>query len=592
MDQKINILPESLTNKIAAGEVVERPASVVKELVENALDAEADDITVIIRDGGKSLIQVIDNGVGMSTADAVLAFQRHATSKIRDYADLQRVRTLGFRGEALASIASVSRVELRTVPRGQIEGTLLRLEAGKIVEQGKTGGNPGTSVAVKNLFFNTPARRKFLRATSTEYRYILAVMNRFALAFPDVRFRLVSDDREVFRYPPATAEERAVEVFGSQTRGKLIPVEDISPAVTITGFVGSPDTFRRSRGDQYLFVNRRFVVSRSLGHAISSAFEGVLPAGMFPLYVIFLEVDPEHVDVNVHPTKIEVKLWDEGLVYRLLRGAVRRAVTSGMVVPDLSRPAAVEHAAPVPPVGVPGARAVQLTLPFGYGDEESETEVLTRPTAAPQPAPGVTPEAPPSRAPQRMHGVEMWQVHNRYIFTEIRSGVIVIDQHVAHERILYEKALKRFEGLERTPATQVLLFPETLELSLEDFSLFLEIQPFLERLGFSVRVFGARTVVIEGVPSGQKISNPGKALLNIIDEYGKERQANVEVRDSVAKSYACKTAIKSGDSLTLEEMNALVDQLFACEQPYFCPHGRPILIQISLEELDRRFGRE
>ncbi|NOZ57335.1 MAG: DNA mismatch repair endonuclease MutL [Calditrichaeota bacterium] len=591
MDQKINILPESLTNKIAAGEVVERPASVVKELVENALDADADDITVIIRDGGKSLIQVIDNGVGMSPADAVLAFQRHATSKIRDYADLQRVQTLGFRGEALASIASVSRVEMRTVPRGQIEGTLLRLEAGKIVEQGKTGGNPGTSVAVKNLFFNTPARRKFLRATSTEYRYILAVMNRFALAFPEVRFRLVNDDREVFRYAPATAEERAVEVFGSQTRGKLIPVEDISPALTITGFVGTPDTFRRSRGDQYLFVNRRFVVSRSLGHAISSAFEGVLPAGMFPLYVVFLEVDPEHVDVNVHPTKIEVKLWDEGLVYRLLRGAVRRAVTSGMVVPDLSRPEAVEHAAPVPSVDFPQSRPVQLTLPFSYGEEESGAEVVAPPQV--QTAPEVVPEGPPStQARQPMHGVEMWQVHNRYIFTEIRSGVIVIDQHVAHERILYEKALKRFEGRERSPATQVLLFPETLELSLEDFSLFLEIQPFLERLGFSVRVFGARTVVIEGVPSGQKISNPGKALLSIIDEYGKERQANVEVRDSVAKSYACKTAIKSGDRLTLEEMNALVDQLFACEQPYFCPHGRPILIQISLEELDRRFGRE
>ncbi len=586
--QKIAILPPSLTNKIAAGEVVERPASVVKELVENSLDAGADDITVIVRDGGKALIQVVDNGAGMSTADAVLAFQRHATSKIRSYRDLQRVTTLGFRGEALASIASVSRVELRTVPQGEIEGTLLRLDAGRVVEQGKTGGRPGTSIAVKNLFFNTPARRKFLRATNTEYRYIVQVLNRFALAFPEVRFTLINEDREVFRLPKATLEERVVAVLGSHVRGKLVEVDEPSPAAKIHGFAGGPDSFRRSRGDQYLFVNRRYVVNRSLNHAITSAYGEALPSGMFPLYVIFLEIDPELVDVNVHPTKIEIKLWDENLVYRMLRGAVRRAISSAAIVPDLAVPERGEQTTGGPGPERPRVVPIQKTISF-EGDlsqldlflPEAET-VGTRTEKSPE-----VPAVPPP-----VRDVEMWQIHNRYILTEIREGIIVIDQHVAHERVLYERALKSFRERRRLQSTQQLLFPETVELNLEDFSLFLEIQPFLERLGFAVRVFGARSVMIEGVPSGQRISNPSRALLEIIDEYGKEREANVEIQDSVARSYACKTAIKAGDPLTLEEMNALVNELFSCEQPYFCPHGRPIVVQITLAELDKRFGRE
>ncbi len=585
--QKIAILPPALTNKIAAGEVVERPASVVKELVENSLDAGADDITVIVRDGGKALIQVIDNGVGMSPADAVLAFQRHATSKIRTLQDLQRVTTLGFRGEALASIASVSRVELRTIPRGEIEGTLLRLDAGRVIEQGKTGGKPGTSIAVKNLFFNTPARRKFLRATQTEYRYILQVMNRFALAFPEVRFTLINDDREVFRLHKSSLEERVIQVLGSPLRGKLIELDERAPDLTIGGFVGNPDTFRRSRGDQYLFVNRRYVVSRSLSHAVIAAYGEALPTGVYPPYVVFLDIAPELVDVNVHPTKIEVKLWDEDLVYRMLRGAVRRAISSAAVVPELSIP---ELHREVTDPKTEGARflPLQRVLPL-EGSLDQLDLFLPEPEAL-----GVKtePVGEPETVPPPVRDVEMWQIHNRYILTEVRDGLIVIDQHVAHERVLYERALRSFRERRRSEGTQQLLFPETLELNLEDYSLFLELQPFLEQLGFAVRTFGARSVLIEGIPAGQRISNPSRTLLEILDEYGKERETSLEIHESVARSYACKTAIRAGDPLTLEEMNKLVNELFSCEQPYFCPHGRPIVVQITLSELNKRFGRE
>ncbi|MDZ7372776.1 MAG: DNA mismatch repair endonuclease MutL [candidate division KSB1 bacterium] len=583
--QKIAILPPSLTNKIAAGEVVERPASVVKELVENSLDAGADDITVILRDGGKALIQVIDNGCGMSPADAVLAFQRHATSKIRTLADLQRVTTLGFRGEALASIASVSRVELRTVPQGEIEGTLLRLDGGRVVEQTRTGGKPGTSIAVKNLFFNTPARRKFLRATNTEYRYVLQVMNRFALAFPEVRFTLIHEDREVFRLPKSSLPDRVLEVLGTHLRGKLVEVEETSSSVAVRGFVGTPDTFRRSRGDQYLFVNRRYVVNRALGHAVLSAYGESLLGGLLPVYVIFLEIPPELVDVNVHPTKIEIKLWDEDLVYRLVRGAVRRSVSSGAVAPELTLSPAEGSAVRV---GHAPFLPQQRVLPLDGALDQMDL-FLPEPERL-----GLSTETrlEPVAVPPPVRDVEMWQIHNRYILTEVREGLIVIDQHVAHERILYEKAMRSFRERRRLEGTQQLIFPETVDLNLEDFSLFLEIQPFLEQLGFAVRVFGARSVLIEGLPAGLRLGNPSRTLVEIIDEYGKEREASLEIHDSVARSYACKAAIKAGDRLSLEEMNKLVNELFSCEQPYFCPHGRPIVVQITLAELNRRFGRE
>jgi len=347
----INILPENLINKIAAGEVIDRPASVVKELVENAIDAGATWITLIIKQGGAQLIQVNDNGSGMSEEDAILSLQRHATSKIRTYADIEKILTLGFRGEALASIAAVSRLELRTVPKGAIEGTAVFVEGGVVQKVESSGGNPGTSIAVKNLFFNTPARRKFLRADSTEYRSILAMMNHFSLAFPEIGFHVVNDDADVYRLAPAALSDRIAGVLGTYVRNNLVRVEDKTTLMTISGYIGNYDAMRKSRNDQYLFLNRRFINDRTLSYAVTQAFGETIPKGHYPLFILFIDIDPERVDVNVHPTKNEVKFADSRLVFDLLRNAVKRALRTDHIIPEIQQFYPPRWGAGGPPTG-------------------------------------------------------------------------------------------------------------------------------------------------------------------------------------------------------------------------------------------------
>ncbi len=593
---KIQVLPESLTNQIAAGEVIDRPASVVKELVENSIDAGAGQITVIIRDGGHTLIQVVDDGDGMTEEDLVLAFQRHSTSKIRTYEDLERVTTLGFRGEALASIASVARVEAHSVPAGQAEGTQVRIEGGVVQRVAVYGGAAGTSIAVKHLFFNTPARRKFLRAPATEYRHILAVLNRFTLGHPDKSFILINEDEIVFDLKPAAPRERIAAVLGARIRDSLIEVSDDGP-LRIRGYVATPDAFRRSRGDQYLFLNRRYIVNRALNHAVVAAYGEILPRAEFPVYVLHLEIDPQLVDVNVHPTKVEVKFANEGMAYRLLNGAVKRALSSAQVVPNLQPFTDRSFQQGGSSLSLSAARQQPLDLQRRV-DAGQEWTVAGAPGAPQAMISGeaVTPAAdrigPPSgpTAVERFERTNVWQLHNKYILTQIKSGLIVIDQHVAHERVLYERALDAFER--RAPASQQLLFPQVVQLSAEDFSYLTEILPFLEKIGFVIKAFGKNTVVVEGVPPGVKISDDSKLLVQIIDEFKRGKKDSVEIRECVAKSFACHAAVRAGDRLTLEAMNALIDQLFATRHPYHCPHGRPVIVSIPIEELDRRFGRQ
>ncbi|NIR51937.1 DNA mismatch repair endonuclease MutL [candidate division KSB1 bacterium] len=584
---KIKILPENLTNKIAAGEVIDRPASVVKELVENSIDAGASEITVVIAEGGKSLIQVVDDGAGMSEADLLLAFQRHATSKIFSYEDLIHIHTLGFRGEALASIASVSRVEAKSIVQGSYSGHLIRISGGVMDGVEGAGGNPGTSITVKNLFYNTPARRKFLRATNTEYRQILKVLNRFFLACPQIAFSFVKDGEIITELQPESLEDRVRSVFGGRIQKNLIPIEN-EGSVRISGFTGNQDTTRATRGDQYLYFNKRYFTNKSLHYAVLSAYGDIIPKGHYPVYVVFLEMEAEQADVNVHPTKMEIKFANESLVFSSLRGAVKRALSSEEVVPQLSshQNSHLPHRQPGPfrpnrPDRDWGAAEIDShswtdnTLfeeeDFSRGrNEESGSESLTS-------------------AKEAFKPTHVWQVHNKYILSQIKNGVILIDQHVAHERILYEQALERFE--KRKPSSQQLLFPQIVELSSEDYSVLLDMIPFLEQIGFVLKAFGKNTVVLEGVPSGIKISDEEKILLDIIDEYKRGKRENPDIRDNVAKSFACHSAIKAGDPLSLEAMNSLIDQLFSTKEPYFCPHGRPVLINLSLEELDRRFRR-
>jgi DNA mismatch repair protein MutL len=584
---RIKILPENLTNKIAAGEVVDRPASVVKELLENSIDANANEITVVIKDGGKALLQVVDNGEGMTEADLLLAFQRHATSKIYNDKDLENIQTLGFRGEALASVASVSRVEAKSILPGHSSGTLLRIEGGVMNGIEGIGGNPGTTIVVKQLFYNTPARRKFLRSTNSEYRQILNVLQRFFLAFPEVAFTFVNEGELVYELKPQKLEERIDSVLGSRIHNNLLRIENEGP-IQIIGFVGNQDTMRRSRGNQYLFLNKRYFVNKSLNYAVVSAYGEILPRGYHPTYIVFLEMAMEHVDVNVHPTKMEVKFANEGLVFNLLRGAIKRALTSEHVVPQLTPFQKTEAA----PKYIPESK--QSKIKFGLEHQMPPTHFQP---GTPVPKKYDTEgydqnlefQKPLEPEKESFERTNIWQIHNKYIVSQIKNGLIIIDQHVAHERILYEQALENFE--KRKPSSQQLLFPMVFELSAEDYSILMEMIPFLERIGFVMKDFGKNTIVVEGVPSGIKFSEDDRFLLAILDDYKRGKRENLEIRENVAKSFACHSAIKAGESLTLESMNALIDQLFSTKEPYFCPHGRPVVINIPLEELDRRFRR-
>jgi DNA mismatch repair protein MutL len=583
---KIKILSEDLANKIAAGEVIDRPASIVKELVENAIDAGSDEITVILKNGGRTLIQVADNGTGMTREDAILAIQRHTTSKIDTYDDLHNIKTLGFRGEALASIASVSRMELKTIPQKQSSGTLLKLEGGTVEDISDVGGTRGTSVTVKNLFYNTPARRKFLKSDETEYRYILNVMQRFTLPYFQISFTLYHNDQKIYDLKPATPEIRLVEVLGNRYREKYVRVEDKGTLLQISGYIGNKDSAKKSRGDQFLFLNGRYIINRALNHAVTSSYGTIIPAGEFPMYSLFMEIDPRHIDVNVHPSKMEVKFADERLVYDLLRSSVRRSLSSQQIIPSLSKISySVEPRVLTP--SLDNVYPKQTAIPF-YEIAPSAERKIDFNTVAPESSERPQSLSMPVRE-SKYERTNVWQVHNQYIVSQIKSGLIVIDQHVAHERILYEQALRNFERSK--PASQQLLFPQVVDLTPEEFSHIMEILPFLEKIGFVIKGFGGNTIVLEGVPSGLKISKPDTIINDIIDEYNKNKNNSLDARDNVAKSYACKMAIKKGDPLTRDEMNLLIDQLFATQSPYFCPHGRPVIVTLSLDELDKRFGR-
>jgi DNA mismatch repair protein MutL len=600
----IKVLSDNLINKIAAGEVIDRPSSVVKELVENAIDAEARQITVILKNGGKSLIQIIDDGIGMDEQNAILSFQRHATSKISSYRDIEHITTLGFRGEALASIAAVARVELRTVPRNTIEGTRILMQGGVMQTVDKTGGNAGTSISVKNIFFNTPARRKFLRADNTEYRHILSVFNRFALCHPDIDFTLINDDRQVTHLTPTPLLQRISKVLGNRVIDQMLEVADDNALVKIGGYIGNYDLMRKSRNDQYIFLNHRYIVDRTINYAIVSAFGDLIPRGHYPLYVLFLEIDPERVDVNVHPTKSEVKFADQQMLYTLVRGAIKRALVSEDGVPEIKLDSDTVQVDASEMTGWHKPQRPALDELRSFSSEQTRIDFdaptdpeqsrmkldgdWQAPKASSTPFP-VTP-TPKETSPSLNSGVLVWQMHNRYILSQIKSGLVIIDQHLAHRRILYEKAKSSFAA-QNSGSSQQLLFPHTIDLSAEDFEHLMSILPFLEKIGFIVKGFGGQTVVVEGVPGGMRVGDEGKILFNILDEYKKNAGNEVDIQEAVAKSFAARSAISAGEKLSTESMNALIDQLFATQEPYFCPYGRPTMITMTIDELERRFEK-
>jgi DNA mismatch repair protein MutL len=618
---KIHILSPELSNKIAAGEVVQRPAAVVKELIENSLDAKASRITIIVKDAGKAFIQVADDGEGMSEQDASLAFRRHATSKIQSASDLEEIRTLGFRGEALASIAAVSQVELKTRTDSDDLATHIRIEGSETIQKSKSALERGTNITVRNLFYNTPARRNFLKTRHTELKNITDVIVRMALAYPEVEWFYASDDEVMLDLKSQSVEQRVAEVFGKSQFGSMVKFDDAHDLMTANGFLGKPDFARKSRVEQFVFLNRRFIFSRMINHAVFQAYEHLLEKGSFPFFILNLTIDPKKIDVNVHPSKMEVKFENESNVYRVILSSVRKALAANDLIPSMSfregntvspfdakfqfseqawkLGALDQTGAPVfslRPDVRPGEHSVSTTPHIiGLDDIRSsasnlESSLPFNADASPSSLNRILEQRSALDQSQMPEGKPIWQAHNKYIISQIPNGLMIVDQHAAHERILYERVMANFENT--LPSSQQLLFPETVDLGAGDYSLAKELLPDLVRLGFDMRLFGKNTVVIDGIPAEVRIGKEKKILQEVLDEFKNNEHSGVkDVRDNLAKSFACKAAIKAGDRLNGTEMVVLIEHLFLTKVPYVCPHGRPVIVRIPLEELDKRFGR-
>lgn len=597
----IKILPDHVINKIAAGEVVERPASVVKELIENAVDAGAGKIFIDIEQAGNRLIRIVDDGCGMSQDDARIAFERHATSKITTDAELESIRTMGFRGEALSSIASVSQVRLCTVQRGAAAGTLIVIEAGRITAEKDAAAPAGTSIEVANLFYNTPARLKFLKSAATEFSHIAAVVSRQAMANPSVHFRLTHNRKPTLDLPPSTsAKERVFQVYGAELADNVIAFAGGRDNVHAHGLVGRPAYSRADRTHQDFFVNARAVKNPSLSHAVYAAYGDMLMRDRHPVAFVFLELDPALVDVNVHPAKAEIRFRNQAQIHDLVRDAIREGLrTHGLPVLD-----AIDAGEAVQASAVREAVAVYLQ---NQGDDPGErkpspwygrrkTDAQLKSVAAAEARPPLLRETYPplqtlSPVLQGEGLFPLAQVHDSFIVAQSREGMALVDQHAAHERILFEKLQEQF-GSGRMPV-QNLLIPDQVELGAAQAVLLNEYLPELQRLGFIVEHFGAGTFMIKAVPSLLVGADYKKLLLDILDEvnvHGKSGKLEA-LRDEILSVMACHPAVKLHRRLDQREMEVLLLNLLKCRMPHTCPHGRPTIIRFSMDELKKMFKR-
>lgn len=605
--RKIKILPENVASKIAAGEVVQRPESVVKELIENSIDAQATHITLIIKEAGKTLIQVIDNGTGMLEEDARFAFYRHSTSKISDVEDLEKISTLGFRGEALYSIASVARVEMKTKTQDMELGTQIIIEGGKFIEQNSVHCEKGTNIIVKNLFFNVPARRHFLKSNATEFKHIYDTFQRLSLSYTNLRFTLIDDEKLVIDLPQSSLEKRIQFYFGESFLESLIPVQFENESLTIQGYIGAPHFAKKAKGQQFLFLNNRFVINKSVSHAVYRGYEHLIEKGEYPFYLIFINLDPKRLDVNVHPSKLEVKFDDENLVYSAVYSAVKDALSTKDFTPQIElrelddfssrtrfKNPVIDHSSLIakeiygePKKDLSKNEIInQEAIQFDQNDFLIDVDIVEKTKQLVNSLSLKNKEEQIKAVVTR----QVWQLHNKYILTPIKNGLMIIDQHIAHERILYEKAIQSIENA--IPLSQQLLFPQTIELSKPDFDLIIELKDYFEKIGFDFKPTGKSTIIINGIPQDIKQGKEKEVLLEILEMYREFALTNVtDEKDNIAKSFACKSAIKAGDPLTEKEMISLIDNLFATKIPYVCPHGRPVFIKLTIDELDRRFGR-
>ena len=601
---KIKLLSSNLVNQIAAGEVIERPFSVIKELVENSIDAKSTQINIMIEDGGHKSLQVFDNGIGMSRDDLELAFKRHATSKIETQNDLAKIETLGFRGEALPSIASVSQLSAKSIERGNSDGFELTIHGGEVKSLIPTAGLNGTQITVKNLFYNIPARRKFLKKPDTEQRKIIELIRQFMLSNPEIGFSLSTNNKEIYNVSASTLETRIKDIFGKKFSNSLLPVELSKSPYKISGFTGNLSTTKKRQGDQFLFLNGRFIKDRLLSSAVFSAYRSLISRGEFPFFVLFLQVPLDSVDINVHPAKLEVRFQNEWHIYHVIKSSISDALKDILkVIPqydpsliyynkqsdsrdesqlpfsgDKANPL-VENFAPRKPSDI-DLNEFQLGGQV-TGDIEADFQIDR--------AHERIVESNEISAEDQIVSDIIWQLHNKYLITEIKSGLVIIDQHVAHERVLYESARLAIDG--NGMASQTVLFPQTLSLQPDEYSNLLNIIPYLEKIGFKLREFGENSVIIEGVPIDVNWGTEREVISEILEKYMHNSDLDASFIDYIASTFACKAAVKAGDPLTLEERKHLIDKLFATNHPYYCPHGRPIIINLSIDDLDKRFER-
>jgi DNA mismatch repair protein MutL len=604
MSDIIQLLPDSIANQIAAGEVVQRPASAVKELLENAIDAGAKNIRLIVKEAGRALIQIIDDGIGMSETDARMSLERHATSKIRSAEDLFTIRTMGFRGEALASIAAVSQLELRTRQEHQELGTLLLVEASEVKRQEPVACEKGTCISVKNLFYNIPARRNFLKSNPVELRHIIDEFQRLGLAHEEIAFSFVQGDELVYDLPTAKLSQRIVNIFGKSYQEQLAACHEETDFVSVTGFVGKPDFARKTRGEQFLFVNKRFIRSNYLHHAVMSAFEGLLPENSFPFYVLFIEIDPKHIDVNVHPTKTEIKFDDERAVYAVTRSAVRQAIGSHNLTPALDFNADINI---ISKLSSSAAQSKEVYFEERFStslhranqqnweklfDGEETSRLLPKQENAPQVhalrfesamnQPELIPEIPEEKT--------LFQIHARYVVKQVKSGMMIVDQQAAHERILFEKFLEQVKN--KSAQSQQSLFPQTVSFQPSDFALVLEMEQEINSLGFRFEIFGKNTVVVNGVPAHVPAGREKELFEGLIEQFKiYQSELALPIRENLARALSKRASIKSGQRLAKEEMNALLDSLFNCITPNYTPDGKPTFFIFELSKIENYFNR-
>lgn len=602
MPDIIQLLPDSIANQIAAGEVVQRPASAAKELIENAIDAQATAIKLIIKEAGKALIQVIDDGLGMSETDARLSLERHATSKIRKTEDLFTLQTMGFRGEALASIAAVSQLEMKTRQAHQELGTCIVVEGSEVKRQEPIACEKGTSISVKNLFYNIPARRNFLKSNPVEVKHILDEFQRLALAHPSLAFWMIQGDEVLYDLPPGKLSQRIVNIFGKAYQEQLAPCQEETSLVRVTGYVGKPDFARKTRGEQFLFVNKRFIRSSYLHHAVMSAFENLLPENSFPFYVIFIEIDPKHIDVNVHPTKTEIKFDDERAVYAVVRSAVRQAIGSHHLTPAIDFQSDINIIQKLSQAA-PGSKDVYFEERFSTGLNRSNMENWEKlyeqsRVFTPAPADQNSQVLKFESALNTEKGSEvsteeklLFQLHNRYVVRQVRSGLMFLDQQIAHERILFEKFTNQTKN--RSAESQQSLFPQTITLAAADFALVLEMEQEITALGFRFEVFGKNTLIIRGIPAHLATGGEKELFEGLIEQFKvHQSEFSLPLKENLVRALAKRACIKVGQKLAKEEMQSLIDSLFACTTPNYSPDGKPTFFIFELNKIESYFNRQ